>query len=207
MGLLDQVLGSLAGGGQVAPQGTQPHPQAVPGGIGLNSPVVKALMLLLAAKAAQSYMQNRNNPTAASAGPSNGGPLGGGGLGGVLGQVLGGGQGGSAGGGLGGMLGGGLGGLLAGVAGGGGLGALLQQFQRNGYGDVMNSWINHGPNQQIAPNQLADALGEDTVGHLQAESGLPREELLSQLSTALPQAVDQLTPNGTLPGPDEMQHW
>jgi uncharacterized protein YidB (DUF937 family) len=111
-------------------------------------------------------------------------------------------------GGLGGMLGGsrdgmGMGGGLL----GGGLGGLLSAFQQSGHGDIAQSWVNHGENHPIAPNQLMDALGPDTVDQLQQQTGMPREDLLSELSHTLPHVVDQLTPEGRLPTDDEMQRW
>ena len=78
--------------------------------------------------------------------------------------------GGGTGGGLGDMLKGGLGGLLAGGAAGsilsGGLGDLLKQFQQKGHGDAANSWVSNGPNKQIAPGDLASALGADQIDAL-----------------------------------------
>ena len=71
----------------------------------------------------------------------------------------------------------------------------------------MQSWIGHGSNAPIAPNDLQAALGADTVTQLQHESGLPRDQLMSQLSTALPQVVDKMTPDGHLPPPDARAHW
>lgn len=60
-------------------------------------------------------------------------------------------------GGLGGLLGG-LGGMLGGGSAGGilsgGLGGLLEQFQKNGQGDVANSWVSPGDNQPIDHQQL-----------------------------------------------------
>src|SRR4029079_19335028 len=65
------------------------------------------------------------------------------------------------------MLKGGLGGLLAGGAAGsilsGGLGDLLNQFQQKGLGDQASSWVSNGPNKQIAPGDLANALGADQI--------------------------------------------
>ena len=132
-----------------------------------------------------------------------------GGLGGMLGSIFGG-QGnhpGQAGGAQGGGLGGLLGGLLAGGAAGsvlsGGLGDLLKQFQQNGQGDVAESWVGPGANKQIAPNDLAAALGADQIDQLTSRTGLSREQLLQDLSQELPDAVDDFTPNGRVPTEDE----
>jgi uncharacterized protein YidB (DUF937 family) len=101
-------------------------------------------------------------------------------------------------GGLGGLLGnlgtGGLGGLL-----GGGLGELVENFRQNGQGEAAESWVGTGPNKQIAPNQLEQAIGPDVLATLSQQTGLSREELLSRLSTTLPEAVDKYTPDGRLP--------
>ena len=87
----------------------------------------------------------------------------------------------------------GAGGLL------GGLGGLLDKFQKGGLGDVINSWVGSGPNKPVAPNQLGPALGPDIIKTLAQRSGLSEEELTRQLSQVLPGLVDKLTPNGRLP--------
>lgn len=103
---------------------------------------------------------------------------------------------------LGGLLGGLTGGASAGGPGGflgGGLGQLMEQFKQNGHGNVAQSWVNPGPNQPIAPPQLEQAIGSDVLATLTQKTGLSRDELLSRLSTTLPHAVDQYTPDGRLP--------
>jgi uncharacterized protein YidB (DUF937 family) len=105
---------------------------------------------------------------------------------------------GEPGGGLGGLLGGlggaGVGGLL-----GGGLGELVESFRQHGQGDVADSWVGTGPNKEIAPSQLEQAIGSDVLSHLTQQTGLSKEELLSRLSRELPQAVDKYTPDGRIP--------
>ena len=145
------------------------------------------------------------------------GPLGGG-LGDILGNVFRGGAGAApagtgpgSGGGLGDLLRGGLGGLLGGAAAGtllnGGLNDLIRRMQQNGYGDTANSWVGRGPNDEIAPQQLEDALGRDTLQSLSDETGRPCNEVLSELSESLPDTVDQLTPEGRLPTQQEAAQW
>ena len=110
---------------------------------------------------------------------------------------------GSGGGGFGGGLGGGLlGGML-----GGGLGNLLNRFQESGQGGAMQSWIDHGPNQSISPDELETALGPEDIEELSRQTGMERGELLSGLSQALPQVVDRLTPDGRLPNEHEEGQW
>jgi uncharacterized protein YidB (DUF937 family) len=81
----------------------------------------------------------------------------------------------------------------------GGLGDLIDRFRQGGLEDIIKSWIGTGPNKAVSPNQLHQALGAETIDRLSAETGLPRDDLLSQLSRALPEVIDKLTPDGKLP--------
>ncbi len=89
----------------------------------------------------------------------------------------------------------------------GGLSGVLQSFQQSGHGDVINSWIGHGQNQPIAPDQLHQALGPDAVNNLSRLTGLPQDQLLAELSRVLPGVVDKLTPNGRMPDQAEVSRW
>ena len=89
---------------------------------------------------------------------------------------------------------GGVGGLL-----GGGLGELVERFRQNGHGEAADSWVGHGPNKEVAPPQLEQAIGPDVLATLSQQTGLSREEILARLSRELPQAVDKYTPEGRLP--------
>jgi uncharacterized protein YidB (DUF937 family) len=64
--------------------------------------------------------------------------------------------------------------------------------------------VNSGPNKQIAPGDLANALGSDQINNLMSQSGLSREELLNGLSQHLPDVINHLTPDGRLPTEDEL---
>jgi uncharacterized protein YidB (DUF937 family) len=158
------------------------------------SPMTMAILGLLAWKAVKHFSANQAGAGPAPA-PSPG-------------NTAGGSLGGSLGGGLGDVLKGGLGGLLAGGAAGsvisGGLGDLLKQLQQGGQGDAANSWVSNGPNKQIAPGDLASALGADQINSLMSQSGLSREELLSGLSQHLPDVINHLTPDGRLPTENEL---
>jgi uncharacterized protein YidB (DUF937 family) len=89
----------------------------------------------------------------------------------------------------------------------GGLSGMLQSFQQGGHGDVINSWIGPGQNRPIAPDQLHQALGPDAVNNLSRLTGMPQNELLSELSRVLPSVVDKLTPHGRMPDQAEMSRW
>jgi len=194
MGLLD-VLNGMQNG---------PRGEKQPGSGGM-SPLTMALLGLLAYKAVK-HLTASSQPGAAPAAPAGGGnaqaapPAGGGGLGNMLNNL--------GGGGLGGLLGGSLGGLLAGGAAGsvlsGGLNDLLKQLQDAGHGDTAQSWVGHGDNKDISPNDLGNALGADTVNTLAQHTGLSADELLQGLAQQLPGVVDKLTPDGRVPTEHEM---
>lgn len=92
------------------------------------------------------------------------------------------------------LSGGGVGGLLQ-----GGIGELLEKFNQNGYGDAARSWVSAGPNKDLLPPQLREAIGPDVLDKLEKETGLSQEEILARLSRELPQAIDKYTPEGRLP--------
>jgi len=95
-----------------------------------------------------------------------------------------------------------FGGGAAASSGGGladGLKDVIDRFTGNGQQKIAQSWIETGPNQQPTASELEQALGEDTISALTAQTSLSRAELLSRLQSVLPTAVDSLTPDGRLP--------
>lgn len=82
---------------------------------------------------------------------------------------------------------------------GGGLAGLVQAFQANGLGDVVSSWIGTGQNQSISASQIQSVLGSDAVKQLAAKMGLSPDAVSAKLAEVLPDAIDELTPDGKLP--------
>ncbi|RNJ45509.1 hypothetical protein B5V01_09230 [Mesorhizobium erdmanii] len=81
----------------------------------------------------------------------------------------------------------------------GGLGGLLDKLKDAGHGNVADSWVGTGQNQAINANDLGAALGPQVIREIAQRTGLDEQELLKQLSAALPGVVDKLTPNGQVP--------
>jgi uncharacterized protein YidB (DUF937 family) len=213
MGLADILTGMMNG-----PRG-QRQPSSGGSGSGM-SPIMMALLGLLAYKALKGRSGQAANPggTGRSVPPgataSGGTPDGG--LGDILGGLFGG-KPGSApgtatagakpGGSLSDLFPGGLGSVLGGAAAGsvlsGGLGNIIKELQDSGHGRVAQSWVGTGPNEEIAPKDLANALGSDTLNTLSQQTGMSMNDLLAGLSQHLPDLIDQLTPNGRLPTEQE----
>jgi uncharacterized protein YidB (DUF937 family) len=209
MGLADILTGMMNG-----PRG-QRQPSSGGSGSGM-SPIMMALLGLLAYKA----LKGRSGQAANPGGTGRSVPLGAtasggtpdGGLGDILGGLFGG-KPGSApgtatagakpGGSLSDLFPGGLGSVLGGAAAGsvlsGGLANIIKELQDSGHGRVAQSWVGDGPNEEIAPKDLANALGSDALNTLSKQTGMNVNDLLAGLSQHLPDLVDQLTPKGRLP--------
>src|SRR5439155_1922849 len=136
-------------GMQNGPHGNQSQAGQTGQKSGGMSPLMMALLGLLAYKA----FKGGNRPAPSM--PTSGG----GGLGEILGGLLGGGRPsgmpspGARSGGLGDILAGGLNGSVLSS----GLGNLVKQMQQNGYGRQAQSWVGHGVNEPIPPDDLAKA--------------------------------------------------
>lgn len=167
MGLLDSVIGGVLGS-----QGQSG------GGSSGTSPMVKALMLLLAAKAATSYMHRGDGAPASTGSTPPAPPTS------TSGSID--------------------SGMMAGLP---SLDSILGKFRSAGHEQKVDSWIGGGQNQPIHPHEIESTLGSETVGQLQTQTGLPKDQLLQQLSQYLPQIIDKLSPGGKLPGPTERSHW
>lgn len=191
MALLEQVLGYVVNQSKAAVP-AQMHAQ-IPasaqqagqqGGMSNLSPIAKGVMLVLAAKAWQAYSAQRAAGGAAPAGAAqSSGGIGAFGAGSLL---------------------GGLAGMIGGLGGAGALGGLMRQFEQTGFGEHARSWIGGGENEPIEPEQVETVLGGQTLNELARRFQIPIEQLKTELASALPEAVDQLTPRGKLPSDTDL---
>jgi len=81
----------------------------------------------------------------------------------------------------------------------GGLQGVVSEFERNGLGATVKSWVGTGPNQPISADEVHKALGPDLLQQLSDKSGLSVQDLAQRLARVLPEAVDKLTPDGAIP--------
>lgn len=80
----------------------------------------------------------------------------------------------------------------------GGLAGLVQAFQKNGLGEIVNSWVSTGQNMPVSPQQIEQGLGSDVLRQLASKAGLSPQDASAQLSDLLPNLIDKLTPNGKI---------
>ena len=81
----------------------------------------------------------------------------------------------------------------------GGIGGLVEQFNKGGLGHVASSWVGSGANLPVTPDQLQQVLGSDVVAQIATKVGLSPELVKQGLSTVLPILVDKATPQGQIP--------
>jgi uncharacterized protein YidB (DUF937 family) len=81
----------------------------------------------------------------------------------------------------------------------GGVQGVVNEFEKKGLGGAVRSWVSTGPNQPISPADIQRTLGPELLQQLSQKSGVTVEELTQKLAQVLPQAVDKLTPDGTVP--------
>ena len=81
----------------------------------------------------------------------------------------------------------------------GGIAGIVAEFKQKGLGDTVKSWVSTGPNQPVSADQLHQALGADTISQLATKVGVSAKDLLAKLTSALPKAIDKLTPGGEVP--------
>jgi uncharacterized protein YidB (DUF937 family) len=81
----------------------------------------------------------------------------------------------------------------------GGLSAVVQSFRDKGFGTIVSSWVSTGQNLPIDSSQLQQMLGSEQVQQIAAKAGLSPDLVSGGLAAALPQLIDRLTPNGTIP--------
>lgn len=80
----------------------------------------------------------------------------------------------------------------------GGLPALLQQLQSSGLAEQAASWVSTGQNQPVDGNQMQQAFGSQ-IQQAAQQANLPHNDIASGLATILPNLIDKLTPQGTVP--------
>jgi uncharacterized protein YidB (DUF937 family) len=81
----------------------------------------------------------------------------------------------------------------------GGLGGLLEQLQRAGFGEQADSWVSKGANKPISPDAMTQIFGQQGLEQISRQAGISPEEASRGLSALLPEVVDRVTPDGKLP--------
>ena len=87
----------------------------------------------------------------------------------------------------------------------GGLGGLLEQLTRIGYGRQARSWVGTGANEPLRPDAWTDVFGREQLASIASQAGVGEDEARAGLSSLLPQVVDGLTPEGKVPAARDLR--
>ena len=93
--------------------------------------------------------------------------------------------------------------ILGQIFGGGGaqkLPDVVRQFEEKGMRDQVDSWVRTGPNKPVDRRQIEDVFGQRELDQLARNKGIDRDQLAEVLSRYIPKIIDELTPQGQLPG-------
>ncbi|OPY79962.1 MAG: hypothetical protein A4E65_01690 [Syntrophorhabdus sp. PtaU1.Bin153] len=81
----------------------------------------------------------------------------------------------------------------------GGLSGLIEQFNNKGLGDAVSSWVSTGENQPVSGEQMEQMLGSEKIQEIAQNLGISGADASGGLAALLPQIIDKLTPEGTVP--------
>ncbi|MBO0823330.1 MAG: DUF937 domain-containing protein [Actinobacteria bacterium] len=110
---------------------------------------------------------------------------------------------------------GGLASLQKMISSSGGLQGLTSKLASGGLGQQVQSWVGSGHNQPVSGSQIKEAMGPGQVDEMARQSGMTPDETADHVAKALPEMVDQATPQGQMPAPhndpfskgiDEIKH-
>jgi len=78
----------------------------------------------------------------------------------------------------------------------GGLQGMVQQFQSNGLGEIVNSWVGSGANQPISGDQIAQVVGQDRLNEIASKLGMQPDQISGLIAQHLPGVIEKMTPTG-----------
>jgi len=81
----------------------------------------------------------------------------------------------------------------------GGLSGLVDKFRQGGLGDMVSSWVGTGANEPVSADQISSVLGADKIQDIAANLGFSGSQVSDSLASILPQIIDKLTPEGSVP--------
>jgi uncharacterized protein YidB (DUF937 family) len=83
--------------------------------------------------------------------------------------------------------------------GGGGLQGIVQTLNNKGMGPQVQSWIGSGQNQPISGSDIQRVVDPAKLQQMAQQQGMSTDEFSGHVAQALPDMVDQATPEGMVP--------
>ena len=81
----------------------------------------------------------------------------------------------------------------------GGIGGVLEKFQSKGYSQQAASWVSNGSNEELQPHAVNELMGTEELSRLSQQLGVSQEEVSSGMAQILPEMMNKLTPQGSVP--------
>ena len=81
----------------------------------------------------------------------------------------------------------------------GGLGNVLGRLQQQGHGREADSWVSDGDNLPITPDAVSQIFGRDEIGRAAQQMGMSPEDAAGGLASIFPDLVNEITPRGRTP--------
>ena len=85
-----------------------------------------------------------------------------------------------------------------------GLQGMMSQLNNSGLGKQVQSWVGHGKNQSISGSDVQQAVDPAKLQQAAQQQGMSTDELSNHVAQALPDMVDQATPDGKMPAQDPL---
>jgi uncharacterized protein YidB (DUF937 family) len=85
------------------------------------------------------------------------------------------------------------------------LSGIKQNLDKAGLGDIFDSWVGKGENKSISADQVKQAADPANLQAIADKAGVSVDEAADQMSKALPDMVDKVTPDGVLPSDDAIR--
>lgn len=87
----------------------------------------------------------------------------------------------------------------------GGVKGFIEKFQNAGLGETIKSWVSKGENLPISSEQIQKVFGSEQLQKLGQKFGMDSEQISSQLANHMPNLVDKLSPDGSMPSMDQLK--
>jgi uncharacterized protein YidB (DUF937 family) len=88
------------------------------------------------------------------------------------------------------------------VSSNGGLQGMTEKLSNSGMAKQVQSWIGSGENEPISGQQVQRAVDPNELHSMARNAGMSDEEASEQLARAMPEMVNEATPQGQIPPQD-----
>jgi uncharacterized protein YidB (DUF937 family) len=84
----------------------------------------------------------------------------------------------------------------------GGLQGLTSKLSSSGLGQQVQSWVGTGENQPVSGSQVQQAMDPAELHQMAEKAGMSDQEASEHVAQALPEMVNEATPQGEMPASD-----